>query len=445
MNIHLVSIGGSIMHNLALELHSQGHNVTGSDDEIYNPAQSRLKKAGILPKSMGWHVENIHKNLDVVILGMHARINNPELLKAQELGLPVYSFPEYIYNASKDKNRIAVCGSHGKTTTTSMILHVLKELNIETDYLVGAQLEGFDRMVKLTDAPILTVEGDEYLSSALDRRPKMLHYHPQLAVITGIAWDHINVFKTFDIYKEQFRLLIDDLEPNSYLVYYADDKNIVAIIEELDTDINLIPYHGFKAEKNIVSYKGKQYKTSMFGAHNFQNMEAAFHVCKYLGISENDFFHSIKSFKGAAKRLQRIETDTDIIAYLDFAHAPSKLEATVKAIKSMYPKKSIVAFYELHTFSSFNEEFMPHYKNTMEAADSAYVFIHQHSLDIKKMKMPNHEIVSSCFAHNNLTILTDENKLKELIVSLDKEDKVFLFMTSGNFGGIELSEALVGE
>ena len=198
MNVHLIAIGGSAMHNMAIAMHKKGFNVTGSDDEIFEPSKTRLAKLNLLPAKEGWDTNNIHKGIDAVILGMHARADNPELLKAQELGLKIYSYPEYIYEQTKDKTRIVIGGSHGKTSITAMILHVLNYHKVDCDYMVGAQLDGFDTMVKLTkEAKIAVIEGDEYLSSPIDRRPKFHLYKPNIAILSGIAWDHINVFPTF--------------------------------------------------------------------------------------------------------------------------------------------------------------------------------------------------------------------------------------------------------
>ncbi len=364
------------MHNLALALQKNGHVVTGSDDEIYSPAKERLEKTGLLPPMFGWFPEKITDSLDLVILGMHAKADNPELLRAQELGLRVLSFPEFIYEHAKDKRRIVVAGSHGKTTTTAMIMHVLQKRNIPFDYLVGAQLEGFDTMVQLSDAPLMVIEGDEYLSSPLDRRPKFLHYRPHIAIVTGIEWDHINVFPTFEEYKRQFELLVENLEPGGSLIYYDKDPHLREIVRRSTADFFAAPYtvlqHHVLYGRVIVKWKnGERFNLEIFGEHNLANLNAALFVCLELGITEAEFLEEAETFKGAAKRMQLlVETDKSA-AWLDFAHAPSKVRATVSAAKSLHPKRQLVACAELHTFSSLNKNFLPQYAHTMDAADLA--------------------------------------------------------------------------
>ncbi len=437
--IHLIAIGGSAMHNLALELAFRGHHVTGSDDEIYNPSKQRLSEADLLPEEFGWFPQKIHDRLDCVILGMHARSDNPELLKAQELNIPIYSYPEFVYQQSKNKKRIVIAGSHGKTTTTSMILHVLSKLNKDFDYLVGAQISGFERMVKLSDAPIIVIEGDEYLSSPIDRRPKMLHYKADIAVITGIEWDHINVFKSFDIYKEQFRLFIESMNENSTLNVFEGDEHIRSILKEKPRD-NLNLYSGLASNgKDAVLYQNEAYPIQVFGAHNRQNMEAAMLCCQQIGIDNETFLRQIADFSGAAKRLQSIPNIGQAQIYSDFAHAPSKVRATVKAIREKHPNKTVSAFLELHTFSSLNKDFIPLYKDSMQLADEAIVYYSPHTLAMKKMPDLEIDFVHQHFNHPNLKVFSQAEKVHDYLKFIQDKDQIILLMSSGNFGGLNLT------
>jgi len=420
------------MHNIAIALKNAGHNVTGSDDEIYNPSKDRLKKAELLPQKMGWNPDNISKDLDYIILGMHARQDNPELLKAQELGIKIYSYPEFIFSISKDKKRIVIGGSQGKTSTTSMIMWVLKKAKMKFDYLVGGNIKGFDLMVRFSDAPIIVLEGDEYLSSPIDRRPKFLHYKPHIAVITGIDWDHMNVFPTYDIYKEQFVKYIDTIEKNGSLIYFSDDSKVVdAVNKSINSDnIKLLPY------TRIDDSKTQNLK--VFGNHNLANLNAALLVCEEIGIDEETFFKYIADFEGAAKRLQKIYEDDKTIKFLDFAHAPAKLKATLDAVRMQYPDKKLYAFYELHTYSSLNKAFIPQYKDTMTNADIATVLYSSHTLEMKKMPPLEKNEVKRYFNTENVTVFDNTNDLSSFLKSLNRENAVFLFMSSGNFGGIDL-------
>lgn len=441
MRIHLIAVGGAVMHNLALALKKNGYIVTGSDDEIYNPARQRLLDADILPEKEGWDASKITTDLDCIILGMHARIDNPELIEGQKLGIKIYSFPEFIYEHSKNKKRVVVAGSHGKTTTTSMIMHVLRENKLPFDYLVGAQLEGFDYMVQLSDAPIIIIEGDEYLSSAIDRTPKIWHYAPHIAVITGIAWDHINVFKTFDEYVNAFKVFIEKLSKESKLYYYAGDKDLkkIAVLTKGKSK----PYSAIISEiKNgetyVPSNKTKLHKLQVFGEHNLSNFGAAYLVCRDLGATTTNFFKAITTFKGAAKRLQILTKKNSSVAYLDFAHAPSKVRATVDAFKTQFGTKKLVAALELHTFSSLNPEFLPQYKNTLNAADEAIVFFSNHTFEIKKMTPLSPEFVTKIFNHPNLKVFTDAISFKNYLENSKTSATNYLFMTSGNFGSTDL-------
>lgn len=428
MHIHLIAIGGSAMHNLALALHTNGHLVTGSDDEIFNPARDRLAAKGLLPEREGWFPEKIHAGIDEIILGMHARADNPELLRARELGLPVYSYPEFLYRHTADKTRAVVAGSHGKTTVTSIILHALRYNHRHFDYLVGAILEGFDTMVGLSDAPVFVAEGDEYLASALDPVPKFLHYRPHVLILTGIAWDHINVFPTFELYVHQFRLLLDSLAPGSRVIWYQPDENLARLMEEMERPVVSIPY-GVPKEEFPVS-------TQLFGDHNRANIQAALLCCRELGLEESDFFHALPSFKGASKRLQVLAERPDFAAYLDFAHAPSKVLATVKAVRGRNPDRRLVAFLELHTFSSLNREFIPLYRGALDAADEAYVFFNPHTLEMKRMPPLEADFIQEQFAHANLEVLTDTAALEAKIKIAGTPGNVVLLMSSGNWGGV---------
>jgi UDP-N-acetylmuramate: L-alanyl-gamma-D-glutamyl-meso-diaminopimelate ligase len=436
-NIHIIAIGGAAMHNIALDLHAQGHHVTGSDDEIYEPSLGRLKKAGIAPDVLGWFPEKVTTNLDLVILGMHAKADNPELLKAQELGIKVYSYPEFVYHHSKDKKRVVIAGSHGKTTTTAMILHVLNKKGLDFDYLVGAQLDGFDRMVRLSDAPLIIIEGDEYLSSPIDRVPKIHHYKPDIAVITGIAWDHINVFPTFDNYKEQFAIFCQHIvDQNGHLFYYAHDGVLSDIVERV-ANLNADTYDALSidADKNVI-YGGQGYKINTIGHHNLQNMNAALNVCVALGITAHDFFVAIEDFKGANKRLQKITEKSGQMIYLDFAHAPSKVKATTTSFKDWFEEKPLLAVLELHTFSSLNKEFIVQYKGSLNAADQAIVFFNEHTLKMKNMPDLEEEFLTQAFGHPNFSVYTNEQALHHYLTTI--KDHHILLMTSGNFNKMSL-------
>ncbi|HMP93540.1 MAG TPA: Mur ligase family protein, partial [Phnomibacter sp.] len=390
MNVHFISIGGSVMHQLALALHRKGYQVTGSDDEIFEPAYGNLQRAGLLPAQMGWNAENINPELDAVILGMHARANNPELLKAQELGLPIYSFPEYIYQESQQKRRVVIGGSHGKTTTTSMLMHVLATAGLSFDYLVGARLEGFSQSVNITDAPILVAEGDEYPASALQPRPKFHFLYPHIAILTGIAWDHINVFPTFENYLEQFAIFIQRIEPGGLLIYNQTDEELTRLVQQnLRQDIRYQPYglpaHSLDNGVTTLNIEGAVAQLQVFGQHNLHNLHAAWFAAKELGVTASSFVQAMGSFTGAAKRLEIIAQSPTAILFRDFAHAPSKVKATMQAVKEQFPSRPLIAVLELHTYSSLSVAFMPHYAGALAAADVAAVFYSPHALAIKKM------------------------------------------------------------
>ncbi len=438
MRIHLIAIGGAAMHNIALELKATGHDISGSDDEIYEPSLTRLRNAGILPQNFGWNPEKISQEIDFVILGMHAKADNPELIAAQSYGIPVYSYPEFIYRHAFDKKRVVVAGSHGKTTTTAMILHVLQKHRLDFDYLVGAQLEGFERMVKLTDAPIIIIEGDEYLSSPIDRVPKIHHYKPHIAVITGIAWDHMNVFPTFDNYKEQFLIFIKSMEHNSQLFYFEPDAVLCDIVEQ-SKHPEALPYNSLKINgKKEVVFEDKTYSISTIGEHNLRNMQAAMLVCRSLGIHGSEFMTAIMDFKGASKRLQKVTGNDKRVVYLDFAHAPSKVKATTDAFKEWFGTKKLLAVLELHTFSSLNKDFIPKYADSLKSADKAIVFFNEHTLKMKNMPPLDESFLMTSFGHSHLEVFTDEKKLKNRITDKEFEYHNILLMTSGNFNKMDM-------
>ena len=443
--VHLIAIGGSAMHNMALALHEKGFDVSGSDDEINEPSKSRLAKAGLLPEAIGWFPEKLSSDMDAVILGMHARADNPELLRAKELGLKIYSYPEYIYEATKDKTRIVVGGSHGKTTITAMILHVMSRCNLDTDFLVGAQLEGFNTMVRLSNsAKYAVIEGDEYLASPIDRRPKFHLYKPNIAIISGIAWDHINVFPTFDNYVDQFRQFIHLIEPGGSLVYCAEDKVLATLCETSHpTSVTKFPYgipaHSISNGLTTLEVEGKKVPLQIFGNHNLMNLTGARLVCRQIGISDEQFYDAIQSFKGAAKRLELVYKNDSFNFFKDFAHSPSKLKATTDAVKQQFTNRRIVACMELHTFSSLTEEFLNEYKDAMNLADEAIVYFNPHTIAHKKLKEITPEQVMRAFNRKDLQIFTSSEVLVNHLKSLAWPNSVLLMMSSGNFDGIDFN------
>lgn len=443
MKIHFIAIGGSAMHNLALALAQKGYTVTGSDDAIFEPSLSRLKKQGIAPNSLGWFPDKITPDIDAVILGMHAHSDNPELQKAKELNLKIYSYPEFLYEQSKNKTRVVIAGSHGKTTITSMVLHVLKYHQVDVDYMVGAQLEGFDTMVKLTDTnEFMILEGDEYLSSPIDLRSKFLLYQPNIALLSGIAWDHINVFPTFESYKQPFLNFVNTISQGGALIYNEEDKEVVEIAEQSSNYLKKFPYHTpnyvIKDEKVYLQTSEGELQLSLFGRHNLLNLEGARLVCNQIGIQNEAFYEAILSFKGASRRLEKIYDTNEYIVYKDFAHAPSKVMATVKAVKENFSNKRLVACLELHTYSSLNPEFLKQYKNTLDKADEALVFYSEDALKIKRMEPISKELIINSFEKNNLQVFTDPVILENYLEEIDKNNSIFLMMSSGNYGGINL-------
>lgn len=433
------------MHNLAIALKNAGHDVTGSDDEIYDPARSRLEKVGLLPAEEGWFESNIHSELDLIILGMHARQGNPELDKALALGIKVQSFPEFIYEQAEKKMRVVVGGSHGKTTTTSMIMHVLKDNGLDFDYLVGAYLDGFENMVRISDAPLIVIEGDEYLSSAIDRRPKFLHYRAQLSILTGIAWDHMNVFPTEEIYFDQFKQYIESLPDGAEVFYFKDDDQLSQLAHENSKSVSMIPYGRINYETGedgwvALDSVGSRYPIGVFGSHNMANMEAARRVCLSLGLSEQDFFKSMGSFEGAKKRLQLIAEKEGRYFYQDFAHAPSKVRATVKSFRERFPEGDLCAVVELHTFSSLNKAFLPQYKGALDNVNTAVVFFSPHTLAMKKMPPLSAEDIRKNFGRKDIEVIHQADELKEVLLERQTPLTHFLMMSSGTFGGTNLSQ-----
>lgn len=444
MRIHFIALGGAAMHNLALALQRNGHAVSGSDDEIYNPARDRLAAAGLLPPEAGWFPDKITPALDTVILGMHARSDNPELLRAQELGLPVVSYPEFIDRQSRDKIRFVVAGSHGKTTTTAMVLHCLRRRGIDFDYLVGAQLEGFDTMVRLSNAPVIIVEGDEYLASPLDAAPKMVRYRPHHAVITGIAWDHVNVFPTFEDYCAQFGKLLDAVEPGGSVIWYAGDPEIRRLVADREAGASWrsVPFEPFEAAvengRTVLKINAdEKIFLEIFGEHNLLNARAAALICRELGVCEVDFLRALANFKGAAKRLQWLAQTPGSAAWLDFAHAPSKVEATARAVKNLFPDRPLTACLELHTFSSLSRDFLPQYRGALNAAEQVFVFFSPHTLEMKKRPVFTAEDVRQAFEHPGIQVFTRREALEDALRNIDWQGRNLLLMSSGTFEGLD--------
>ena len=445
MNIHFIAIGGSAMHNLAIALHKKGYQVTGSDDTIHDPSKSRLEKKGLLPKEFGWFPEKITQQLDVIILGMHAKKDNPELLQAQDMGLKIYSYPEFLYEQSKDKTRVVIGGSHGKTTITSMILHVLDYNDMEVDYMVGAQLEGFETMVHLTtENEFMVLEGDEYLSSPIDRRPKFHLYKPNIALLSGIAWDHINVFPTFEGYVNQFRIFTDSLTDGGIMVYNEEDAILKEVVESSSHSIKKYEYSTpvYQIEDGVtyIDTPDGLMPLEIFGDHNLQNLAGAKWVCQHMGIDEEDFYEAIASFKGASKRLEKIAESSETVIYKDFAHSPSKVKATTEAVKKQYAQRDVIACLELHTYSSLNAAFLAEYNGALDKADKAVVFYSPHAVKIKQLDSVSEEQISNAFQRDDLIIFTNPAKFKEFLFSQNLHQSAVVLMSSGNYGGLDFEE-----
>lgn len=445
MNIHFIAIGGSAMHNLALALHQKGYKISGSDDAIFEPSKSRLKNKGLLPDEFGWFPEKITTNLDAVILGMHAKPDNPELFKAQELGIKIYSYPEFLYEQSKFKTRVVIGGSHGKTTITSMILHVLNFHNIDVDFMVGAQLEGFDTMVHLTsENEFIVLEGDEYLSSPIDMRPKFHLYKPNIALLSGIAWDHINVFPTFENYVEQFSIFINSLTDGGILVYNEEDQVLKNLVEKSENAIKKYPYKtpNYKIINGttFVETSFGEMPLEIFGVHNLQNMAGAKWICQHMGVFEDEFYEAIASFKGASKRLEKIAENNSVVIYKDFAHSPSKVIATTNAVKKQYKERKVIACLELHTYSSLNTNFIKEYKDALNNADVAVVFYSPEAVKLKRLDTINMQQIKNAFHRNDLIVYSNPEEFKDYLFSLSYKNMVLLLMSSGNYGGLNFDE-----
>ncbi|HWV30199.1 MAG TPA: Mur ligase family protein [Dyadobacter sp.] len=444
--IHFISIGGSVMHNLAIELHLKGFVVTGSDDEIYEPSSSRLAQYDLLPPVTGWFPEKITTDLEAVILGMHARQDNPELAKARELGIKVYSYPEYIFEQSQNKQRVVIAGSHGKTTITSMILHVLKYNKRNFNYLVGAQIEGFDNMVKLSEnAPLIVIEGDEYFTSPIDPTPKFIHYQPHIALISGIAWDHFNVFPTWESYVKQFELLADSLPKAGAIIFDQTDDMLDVIGQKERPDVASTPYtvHPHRIEDNktiLITAEQGEVPVLVFGSHNMKNISGAREVCERLGVTDEQFYDAIRTFKGASKRLELLGTNETVNVYRDFAHAPSKVEATTNALKEQFPSRTLVACAELHTFSSLNKGFLSQYRRKLKAADVAIVYFNPLTLEHKRLESLSEDDIKAAFKRDDLKVFTNSAELEAFLKSLTWKDANLLLMSSGTFGDIDLKK-----
>jgi UDP-N-acetylmuramate: L-alanyl-gamma-D-glutamyl-meso-diaminopimelate ligase len=452
MRVHFIAVGGAVMHNLAIALHRKGCQVSGSDDEIYEPSRSRLATYGLLPEEYGWHPEKITSDIDIVILGMHARADNPELIKSADLGLRIMSFPEFLYDQTKNKKRIVVAGSHGKTTTTAMIMHVFKSLGVKFDFMVGSSIDGFDTMVGLSDdSEIAVFEGDEYLTSAIDRRPKFHLYMPDIAVINGIAWDHMNVFPTFDYYVEQFRIFTEKISDGGYLIYFSDDGEVRKIAEASQRNIKKIPYrvHGYFQNKTgfYAATHNRTVRMKVFGEHNMQNLSAAKKACLAAGISEDDFYSSITGFNGTSGRLQKIMENENGTVFIDFAHSPSKVKATVEAVSSSFPGRNLIAIFELHTFSSLSIGFIPYYKGTLDRASRAFVYFNPRQFEIKKLVPLSKDDVRNAFGGENVRVYDDSSQMFSEIKKIPAGSPVYLFMSSGDYDGCDiksLAEELLG-
>jgi UDP-N-acetylmuramate: L-alanyl-gamma-D-glutamyl-meso-diaminopimelate ligase len=445
MRTHFIAIGGAAMHNLALAMHNKGYQVTGSDDAIFEPSKSRLEKKGLLPVELGWFPDKITTDIEAVILGMHAKADNPELVKATALGLKIYSYPEFLYEQSKNKTRVVIGGSHGKTTITSMILHVMHYHNIEVDYMVGAQLEGFDTMVHLTeDNDFIVLEGDEYLSSPIDRRPKFHLYKPNIALLSGIAWDHINVFPTFENYVEQFEIFVNQITKGGIFVYNEEDETVKKVVEETTNTIRKIAYQtpSYTVEDGttLLDTPEGPMPIEVFGAHNLNNLAGAKWICQNMGVDEADFYEAIASFRGASKRLEKIAEGKGKVAYKDFAHSPSKVSATTKAVKAQYPNRKLVACLELHTYSSLNAEFLKEYEGALDAADVAVVFYSPDAVKIKQLEEVTYDQIAQSFKRTDLIIYTNPQEFKDFLFSYDLNNSALLLMSSGNYGGLNFDE-----
>ena len=445
MRVHFIAIGGAAMHNLAIALKVNKYHITGSDDIINDPSKSRLKSYELYPNDLGWFQDRITNDIDAIVLGMHARADNPELLKAKELNLKIFSYPEFIYEQSKLKTRVVIGGSHGKTTITSMILHVMNFYEKEVDYMVGAQLEGFDVMVKLTKKnDFIVLEGDEYLSSPIDRRPKFHLYKPNIALISGISWDHINVFPTYEVYKKQFDIFVESIVEGGSVTYNSEDIDTNEIVNNTSRSIRKFPYStpDFSIRNGVTYLQTNEggLPLEIFGKHNLSNLMGAKWICQQMGVDEDDFYQAITSFKGASNRLEKVFTNKNSHIYKDFAHSPSKVKATVNAVKNQFEEHKVIACFELHTFSSLNSEFINEYKDTLNRADTAIVYFSKATLASKKMQKIDLKDIVTAFNKSDLLVFDDPLKLKEYLFSVNYNNSVLLMMSSGNFGNFNFNE-----
>ncbi|GAB4019310.1 UDP-N-acetylmuramate--L-alanine ligase [Spirosoma koreense] len=447
--IHIISIGGSAMHNFAIALHQQGYLVTGSDDKIYEPSQSRLQQQGLLPAQVGWFPDKIHAGLGAVIVGMHAQKDNPELIKALELGLPVYSYPEFIYQQSQQKQRVVIAGSHGKTTITAIILHTLKHHNRIFDYWIGDPIEGFTTTVKLTSgltgssAPIIIIEGDEYASSPIDSRPKFLHYQPHIALISGIAWDHVNTYPVWDEYVDQFESLAESMPKAGILIFDESDDMLDIIGQKEREDITKLPYVAHASQivdgqTLLITKKGQKIPVQIFGQHNMKNIAGAMTVCDRIGITEDQFYEAIPTFNGVPQRLEKVAESDSKVVYRDFAHSPAKVEATIEAVKHQQPERKLLAILELHTFSSLNKSFLEQYKGTLNEADQAIIYIDRYTAE-PQTDSTSLEEIKTAFDKAALEIFTNSADLATYLIQQRETAQSFLLMSSGSFGDLDIS------
>lgn len=449
--IHFVSIGGSTMHNLAIALQQQGYLVTGSDDKIYEPSQSRLEKYGLLPSEIGWFPEKIHSGLKAVIVGMHARKDNPELIKAIDLGLPVYSYPEFVYQQSQQKQRVVITGSHGKTTITAIILHALKFHNRTFDYWIGDPIDGFDTTVRLTSgtdasvAPIIIIEGDEYASSPIDSRPKFLHYQPHIALISGIAWDHVNTYPTWEEYVDQFESLAEAMPKAGVLIFDESDDMLDVIGQKERADITKIPYtvhpnEILNGQTHLVTKQGRRIAVQIFGDHNMKNIAGAMAVCDRIGITEEQFYDAIPTFKGVPQRLEKIFEKEERVFYHDFAHSPAKVEAVTEALKQQYQDKLLLAVLELYPLSTLNRNFLEQYKGTLDKADIAVLYFDEANIrELANADLINLDDFVKAFDKSDLHVFTNITQLQNYLNQQSRTVEALLFMGSDLVKNLDLN------
>jgi len=443
MNIHFIAIGGSIMHSLAIELKNNGHKITGSDDIIYDPAKSNLKSNNLLPANDGWNIKNIHSKLDMIILGMHAKKDNPELLEAQKKNIPTLSFPEYISQYAIDKKRVVIAGSHGKTTITGMIMHVLNDNKIKFDYLVGAKIDLLDKQVNLKNNDVVIIEGDEYLSSAIDSTPKFMYYHPHLVVVSGVAWDHFNVFPTLSSYQNAFKMLLNQVIKNAGKIFYCDNDDFLTSF--LKQSKSIVPYslpeYLVEDGKFCIIHNCKKYPINVFGQHNLYNLQAANYICNELGVSDENFYLSIKNFNGASNRLSLIKNlQNQSSIYYDFAHSPSKVLATINAVRELHPTRYLLACLELHTFSSLNIDFLPNYSNVFLECDEIWIYVDKNIQTGKGLIKLTSSFICKTINHHNILVCNNKESIETKLKNIRFSNTNLLLMSSGNFSGINFEK-----